>query len=146
MFDLTVSSIFLNVLGLALPLSLLQVYDRIIPNSSDGTLALLVAGIGAAVVLERLLRLARSAATAWIGAHFERTTDCAAMERLLTSDIKDYEREGAGVHLERINALPVVREFYAGQAILALLDLPFVVVYLAGVGFLRGTLVVVPPL
>ena len=144
MFDLEVSSLFLNILGLALPLSLLQVYDRIIPNSSSGTLALLVAGTGVAVILENLLRLARSSVTAWIGARFEHMAGCAAMERLLTSDIKHYEREGAGVHLERINALPVVREFYAGQAVLVLLDLPFVILYLAGVGFLGGSLVVVP--
>ena len=144
MFDLAVSSLFLNILGLALPLSLLQVYDRIIPNSSSGTLTLLVAGTGVAVILENLLRLARSSVTAWIGARFEHMAGCAAMERLLTSDIKHYEREGAGVHLERINALPVVREFYAGQAVLVLLDLPFVILYLAGVGFLGGSLVVVP--
>lgn len=68
---LAVGTVFMNLLGLALPLSLLQVYDRIIPNSSLGTLTVLVLGIGAAMVLEVCLRLARGAITAWLSARFE---------------------------------------------------------------------------
>ncbi|MEO5373768.1 MAG: ABC transporter transmembrane domain-containing protein [Alphaproteobacteria bacterium] len=144
MLDLVLASLFLNVLSLAMPLSLLQVYDRIVPNNSDGTLVLLVVGIAAALLLEGILRMARSTVTGWVGARFEHIAGCSALERLLASDIKDYARDGAGVHLERINALGTVKEFYAGQAVLAIFDLPFVLVYLALVGFLGGSLVIVP--
>ncbi|MGB1027299.1 MAG: hypothetical protein ACPGYL_12140 [Rhodospirillaceae bacterium] len=61
--DLILGSLFLNVLSLALPLSLLQIYDRIVPNSSLETLALLVLGVLTALILEAVLRLTRSYAT-----------------------------------------------------------------------------------
>lgn len=144
MLDLAMASLFLNVLSLAMPLSLLQVYDRIVPNNSDGTMILLVAGIVAALLLEAVMMMARATVTGWVGARFEHVAGCAALERLLNSDINDYARDGSGVHLERINALGTVKEFYAGQAILALLDLPFVVVYLGLVGMLGGWLVAIP--
>lgn len=144
MVDLTVASLFLNVLALALPVSLLQVYDRILPNKSQGTLFLLVVGVLVALLFEGVMRIGRSYITGWIGARFEHMAGCAALDRLLTTSLNDFEREGSGVHLERFNALATVKDFYAGQAVLTLLDLPFVVLYLALIALLGGWLVLVP--
>src|SRR4051794_19103054 len=43
--DVLAASVVINLLGLALPLGILQVYDRIVPHSSKGTLTFLVIGI-----------------------------------------------------------------------------------------------------
>jgi ATP-binding cassette subfamily C protein LapB len=142
--DLILASTFINLLGLAMPLTLLQVYDRIIPNSSASTLILLISGVGAALLLEMLLRMGRSYVSGWMGARFEHMAGCAAMERLLSANINDFERTGTGVHLERMNALGPLKEFYAGQAVQVLCDLPFALLFLAGVAYLAGHLVVLP--
>ncbi|MBF0269922.1 MAG: ATP-binding cassette domain-containing protein [Alphaproteobacteria bacterium] len=142
--ELAMVSLFLNLLALALPLTLLQVYDRIIPNSSTGTLSMLVVGVLVAIFLESLLRLARSYVTGWIGARFEHLSGVAALERLLTGRIEDIEKQGAGQQLERMNALGQIRDFYSGQALLTLLDLPFVLIYLALITLLAGWVVLIP--
>lgn len=144
LFDLALASLFLNVLGLALPMSLLQVYDRILPNHSTGTMVLLMAGVLGALVLESILTFARSYITGWIGARFEHNAGCSAINRLMTTGIDSFEKEGSGVHLERLNSLSTVREFYAGQALLTLLDLPFALIYLGLVALMGGWLVLVP--
>lgn len=144
MFDLAVASLFLNVLGLALPMALLQVYDRILPNKSTGTMVLLMAGVLGALLLESILTFARSYVTGWIGARFEHKAGCEAIDRLVMTSIDNFEKEGSGVHLERLNSLATVREFYAGQALLTLLDLPFALIYLALVALMGGWLVLVP--
>ncbi|MEW5728023.1 MAG: ABC transporter transmembrane domain-containing protein [Pseudomonadota bacterium] len=144
LFDLGVASLFLNILGLALPMTLLQVYDRILPNKSTGTMVLLLTGVLAALAMESLLSFGRSYVTGWIGAKFEHKASITALDRLVMSGIHDFEKEGSGVHLERMNSLTTVREFYAGQALLTLLDLPFAILYLSLVGFMGGWLVVVP--
>jgi len=46
--------------------------------------------------------------------------------------------------LERLNALGLLREYYAGQVAGALFDIPFVVVYLGVIAYLGGILVLVP--
>ncbi len=143
-FDLVLASTFINILGLALPLTLLQVYDRIIPANAEGTLSLLVIGVGVALGLEALLRLGRSYVSGWMGARFEHLAGCNAMEKLLRSPIVDYEKQGAGVHLERMTSLNVLKEFYAGQAVLAVCDLPFALIYLGAIYYLAGHLVLVP--
>jgi len=142
MFDLVLASVFINVLSLALPL--LQVYDRIIPNDSRSTLVLLIAGVGTALVLEVLLRIGRAYVSGWMGARFEHMAGCAVVERLLNSAINDFERDGTGVHLERLNALAMLKEFYSGQAILVLCDLPFAVIFLGVIAYLADELVLVP--
>jgi len=127
-----------------MPLTLLQVYDRIIPNSADETLVLLVVGIGSALILEALLRMGRSYVSGWMGARFDHLAGCAALERFLGVSIVDFERVGSGAHLERYNALSTLKEFYAGQAIQALCDLPFAVIYIGAVAYLAGPLFLVP--
>lgn len=143
-FDLVLSSLFINILALAMPLVLLQVYDRIIPNTAEGTLVLLVSGVATALFFEGCLRMGRSYVSGWMGSRFEHLAGCSAMERMLSANIVDFERVGAGVHLERMNALGTLKDFYAGQAILAVCDLPFAFVFLGAMAYLAGWLVFVP--
>jgi len=144
LFDLAVASLFLNILGLAMPMSLLQVYDRILPNKSTGTMVLLLLGVLGALLLETVLNFCRSWVTGWVGARFEHRAGCEALTRLTLTSIDHFEKEGSGVHLERINSLGTVRDFYAGQALLTLLDLPFALIYLALVFMMGSWLVLVP--
>jgi ATP-binding cassette, subfamily C, bacterial LapB len=141
---LITSTLFINLLSLALPLALVQIYDRIIPNAAEGTLVLLVVGVGSALVLEAVLRMARAHVSGWIGARFEHLTGTKSIDRMLTADIADFERHGAGTHLERLNALFIIKEFYAGQAVLALCDFPFAIIYLGVIAYLAGVLALVP--
>lgn len=143
-FDLAVASLFLNVLGLAMPMSLLQVYDRILPNKSTGTMVFLLLSVLGALLLESILNFGRSWVTGWVGARFEHKAGCEALRRLTMTGIDNFEKEGSGVHLERMNSLSTVREFYAGQALLTILDLPFALLYLGLVAMMGGHLVLVP--
>jgi ATP-binding cassette subfamily C protein LapB len=137
-------TIILNLLSFALPLLLLQVYDRVIPNHTVSTLVLLVLGVGVALLLEAFLRFARSQIAAWGAARFEHLAGVRAFRHLLHADLASFEREGAGIHFERLNALEGVRDFYAGETLLTLGDLPFVVPFLGIVWYLAGPLVLVP--
>ncbi|MBK8907632.1 MAG: ATP-binding cassette domain-containing protein [Rhodospirillales bacterium] len=142
--DLLSCSVLINVLSLAMPLALLQVYDRIIPNTATSTLALLMTGVITALVLEVLLRMGRDYLNGWKGAQMEHGLSCAAVQHLLRAELEELEHDGAGVHLNRLQALSALREFYAGQAIVILCDLPFSILFLCAVGYLAGTLVLVP--
>lgn len=144
MMDMLIASFFINVLSLAMPLSLLQIYDRILPNASKNTLTMLVVGIAIALILEGCLRIGRSYLSGWIGARFEHIAGCASIERILSTSVNDFERDGSGVHLERLSSLGTLKEFYAGQAILTLFDLPFAFIFLMAISYLAGNLVFVP--
>jgi ATP-binding cassette subfamily C protein LapB len=137
-------SLIINVLALALPLSLLQVYDRILPNQGYATTTVLVMAVLGALAMEALLRLARSYLMGILGMRFERQAASAAVEHLLRTDLDDFERDNSGLHIERVGAVSQLRDYYSGQSILTLYDLPFAAIYLWLVHVLGGPLVWVP--
>jgi ATP-binding cassette subfamily B protein len=141
---LGLASLLLNILGLALPMAMLQVYDRIIANQSLTTLGLLIGGVICAMILEEILKYLRGAITGWLGARFEQRTSVEAVRRLSRTPLKLFMKDEAGNHAERVTASGQVGDFFSGQAILVLFDLPFVTVYLALIAMIGGWMAMVP--
>ncbi|QJB56899.1 ABC transporter transmembrane domain-containing protein [Pseudodesulfovibrio sp. zrk46] len=139
--DLLLASIGINVLSLALPIILMQVYDRIVPNKAVSTLLWLVIGFFGALILDSILRICRSTIVNWISARFEHSLAHACVSRWLTSNLEEFERDGAGVHLDRLRAVSALKSFYAGQAFQLIMDLPFALLFLGVIGFLGGRMV-----
>ncbi len=139
-----ISSVFINVLALALPLVILQVYDRILPNQSYDTLGLLLIGLAVVVVLDTVMKVARAYLVGWSAARYEHQVGIAAVERILNAPSSLIENDAPSVHVDRLNAVDSMREFYGGQSRLLLLDLPFIFIFLGLIGFIGGYLVLVP--
>ena len=135
------TSLVINLLGLAMPVMLLQTYDRILPHHGYGTLVVLLAGVITAVVLEVVLRIARAYLTSWSGAVFEHFTGCRAMHHILASTLERFERHGSGAYLQRLAAISRLRAFYSGQVLLTIVDLPFVFIFLYLIWYIAGDLV-----
>ncbi len=138
------ASLTLNVLSLGLPIVILQVYDRILPNAAVETMFWLTFGLCAILVLDGFFRTARSYVAGWSAARFEHSAACRAVDRLLGSDIGCYEREPPGVYRDRVQAIDVLRDYYAGQARLLMIDLPFVALFVGLIWFIGGSLVLIP--
>jgi len=138
------SSLVVNLLALAMPIMMLQTYDRILPSHGYGTLTLLVFGVITAVILEMLLRIARSYLTSWSGAVFEHQTACKAMEHILKSPMQRFEEQGSGTYLQKMASISRLRGFYSGQALLTIVDLPFIFIFLFLIYYIAGNLVYVP--
>lgn len=138
------ASLLINILALALPLALLQVYDRIIPSQGYATVTALTFGVLLALGYESALRLSRSYLMGKISQRFERAAGRAAISHLLATDLEAFEQVDNGTHMERVTALTHLRDYYSGQSILALYDLPFAFIYISIIYFLGGPLVWIP--
>lgn len=143
-FYLMLSTLVINLLALAMPIMMLQTYDRILPSHGMGTLVLLISGVVCAVILEVGLRLARSYLTGWAGAVFEHKTACAAMSHLLSANTQEFEQQGAGAYIQKMAAIARLRSFYSGQALMTMVDLPFVITFLVLIAYIGGDIVFVP--
>ncbi|MDP3621397.1 MAG: ATP-binding cassette domain-containing protein [Polynucleobacter sp.] len=123
------ASIVINLLALAFPLLMLQLYDRILPNHSIDTLGLFAIGVGIAVALESITRIARSYTTAWISSRFEHKAMMAVAERILMEPLHQFERQGTGAVLESFKSVSSLKHHYSGQTFQQLMDLPFTLFY-----------------
>ncbi len=142
--DVLAASVGINLLTLAMPIVVLQVYDRILPNEATETFALMVGALVVAAVLDGLLRYCRSVILAWRGARFEYQHSLHALAHLLHADLVGFESQSRGAWLDRVQALEQVREFFHGQSILMLLDLPFVFAFLWLIWLFAGQMVLIP--
>ena len=143
---LAACAFFANILAVALPLSILQIIDRVVANQSTGTLFFLVVGVLVALVMEEILRSTNGLVTGWLGVRFEHSASVDALTRLMRVPLHRYQQEEPGVHAERVLAASRVADFYSGQALLVLFDFPFTLIFLALIYLLGGALVLVPVL
>ncbi|MCF6776441.1 ATP-binding cassette domain-containing protein [Thiotrichales bacterium 19X7-9] len=141
---LILPSFVINVLALAFPLVLLQVYDRIIPNESTTTLFLLVLIVIIAILAESFLKIARGLIISWTDARFDYETNFKLFKKILDCDLTKFETCGVGVHLERIRAVNDIKNFYGNQVLTSMLDIPFVFIYLWLIYYIAGALIFVP--
>lgn len=129
--DLAIATILINLLALALPLTMMQIYDRIIANASMGTLFWIASGCIIAFLMESILKLARHHITNWAASRFEKGASFWALNRLLFGVIDRSINLSVPLNLERIQAIGQLRNFYSGQVFQTFLDFPFVLLFLA---------------
>lgn len=141
---LALAALLYNILGLALPMAILQIMDRVVVNQSMETLVLLVLGVLSGLILEEILRAVNGFVTGWLGARFEHSASVSAVSRLMRVPLRDLQRQEPGVHAERIGAAARVAEFYSGQALLVIFDLPFALIFLFMIYVIGDWVVMVP--
>ncbi len=140
----TAASICAHLLALALPLALLQTYDRILPNAAYSTTFVLAVGVSIAIVLEALLRYGRSALFAYIGEAFETRMTLLELDHLMRVSGKAVHQHGVPALSDAIRAVAQVRDFWSGSAAAALHELPFLAIYIALIAYIATWLALVP--
>lgn len=138
------ATLSLNVLALAMPLVILQIFDRVISNSSTQTLAFLVLGLMAVIGAETILRTARVVLLSGVAEDYELNLTSKLISRTLDADPSAYAKTTEAEHLERFSAIGRLRDFYAGQGRLASLELPFAVLFILMIGLIGGWLITIP--
>ena len=138
------SFFFINLLALVLPLVILQVYDRILPNQSRETLLFLILGLTGVIIIDTVMKISRSYLVSWAAMQHDYKLKVDAVKRMLYAPESSFNQNAASTHIDRLNALDTMRDYYGGEARLLLLDLPFVAVFLGFIYLIGGFLVLVP--
>jgi ATP-binding cassette subfamily C protein LapB len=142
--DVLAASISLNILALAMPLVVLQLYDRIIPRQAVDTLGLLTSALVVATLIETTLRIARSRILNRLGARYEHATIVRAMDWLLQLELVAFEARATGTYLDQFDAITQTRDFYHGNTMLTLVDMPFAILFLSLIWVFAGSLTLIP--
>ncbi|WP_420394635.1 type I secretion system permease/ATPase [Acuticoccus sp.] len=124
-----------NLLLLAPPLFLLQIYDRVLPSRSVDTLVMLTGIIAAAVLVDAALDSLRRGIMARLGLWLEDRLRPSA----LSATFAYAERRDRNVAAETYRDLTALRQFIGSPGCLSLFDLPWAIVFV-------GLLFLVDPL
>ncbi len=142
-FNIIIAALVVNVIGLATPLFIMNVYDRVVPNLAIPTLWALSAGVAIALVFDLILRQLRSVVLDWTGRRVDMSVASELFEHALSIKTDD-RRATAGSLANNIREFEVIREFFTSSSLIALTDLLFISVFLGVIWFLVGPLCIVP--
>jgi len=138
-----VATAIVNLLALALPLFSMNVYDRVIPNRAEATLWVLALGVFLAFGLEYALRRARTEVLDQIGRDLDLRLSQKIYAKILSAPLA--ERKGhTGNLVARVSEYAIVRDFFASTTVVLMIDLAFLVLFVAMIAYIAGWLAMVP--
>ena len=138
------ASVFANILGLAMPLAILQVYDRILPNTATDTLLVLMSGVVVVLIADAIIKIARVAVVGRLGAGFNHQAHLELFRRVLSAKPDQFSKTPVSVQVHQLRSLQSVSDHYGDQARLLAVDLPAGGIYFAVLAFIGGPLALVP--
>lgn len=131
----TLAAILINLFGLASPLFVMNVYDRVIPNAAMQTGWVLAIGILTVYTFDLLMRTLRGYFVDLAG----RKIDVLAARRIF-DHVLDMRLEGrpksSGVFANMLREFESVKEFFTSATLTAFIDLPFALLFVGFVFFI----------
>jgi ABC-type bacteriocin/lantibiotic exporter with double-glycine peptidase domain len=137
-------SLCINLLGLVVSLYVMFVYDKAIGARSLDTLAWLAIGAVAALGVEMTLRGQRAKILSWIGARFDALIASGSLRSVLNLPLSMSESAPLSAQLARFRQFEVGRELFGGSLLVAIVDLPFVLMFIALIFLIGGMLGFIP--
>ena len=141
--QVALAAALVNLFGLATSLFSLTVYNRIVPNNATDSLIALSIGVGIVLVFDLMLRLIRGYFIDVAGARIDRTVGQAIFARMLTMRLGD-RKGSSGAFAGLLREFEALRDFFASATLAAVVDVPFILLFLVVIWAIGGALVWVP--
>jgi len=143
--QILLASFLLNLMGLALPLFIMNVYDKVIPNLSFVTLWTLAIGVVLAVCADLVLRTVRLATIESISQRIDLKVGASIYRHAL--DLGILTRPGGSAGLAgQIREYETVKDFFASSTFVSFFDLAFIALFLIVLHAIVGPLAYLPML
>ena len=138
-----IAAIFINFFVLATPLFMKNVFDRVLPNNGIETLWAMAFGIGIIMVFDFLLKILRSYYLGSAGKRADVIMSNKIFNQVLSIQL-DEKPSSTGQFVSRLQSFESVRDFFTSATIVALVDIPFIFLFLFVIFFFSGPLGWVP--
>ena len=140
--DVLLGSLLVNVFAVALPLYIMNVYDRVVPNNAQETLFALSSGIIIVFFFDALIKYFRAYFVDIAGKKSDILISHSLYERLMNMKLAAFPRS-VGSFASQLKDFESIREFIASATIVTLIDIPFVFLFLFVIYLISGPLLVV---
>ena len=122
-------SLFINLLALAVPIFVLQVYTRVVFSHGVSTLYALLIGVLAALVFDFVIRQARSRMLQRVALRIDVTLGRALYDKIAALPLRTLEGRPSGFWQTLFRDSEVIRNTFSGSTAVLLTDLPFAILF-----------------
>jgi ATP-binding cassette, subfamily C, bacterial LapB len=137
-------SLLVNMASLALPFFVMSVYDMGISTKSKDVVAYLALGAMIVIGTDFALRLVRTKTMAYFAARFDAVLGMATFQQLINLPLHMTEGAQVGTQLNRLRQFEGVREAFTGTLAIAMVDVPYIFVFMIAIGIIAPKLVLIP--
>ena len=142
--DALAAAFIINLLALVMPLFTMNVYDRVVPNKAIETLWVLVIGVVAALLFNWVLTTARARVVDKASSKIDVRLSAQIMEQVLGLKMEG-RPASVGAFAANLRSFESVRDFIASASLTTLVDLPFMFLFIAVLGWISPYMML-PPL
>lgn len=135
--ELLAASLFINVMALAAPIFVMQVYDRVIGHSGMETLKGLVIGMALVLGFDYVLRQSRGRVMQMVALRIDVEIGTRLFDKLMRLPLRTLESRPSAFWQQLFRDVDTLRNTLSGATAILLADLPFVLIFL-GVIFIIG--------
>jgi len=141
--DVAIASFVINIFVLASPLFTMNVYDRVVPNSAIETMWVLAIGVTVVYALDLILKLVRTYFLESAAKKSDVIMSSILFEKVM--DLKLSSRpKSVGSFANNLKDFDTIRNFLTTSSLAALIDLPFVIIFLFVINLLGGAIAIIP--
>lgn len=138
------AALLANLLVLSTSLYSMQVYDRVIPSQGVSTLIVLTIGVLIALVLEFIIKLARSHLLEVSIQGMDRTLSHTIFQRVLGIRLDQFP-PSVGTLSAQLKSYETIRAFLSSATLYLLVDAPFAILFLGAIALIAGFSVALIP-
>lgn len=139
--DVLWAALLINVFALVMPLFVMNVYDRVVPNKAVETLWALAAGVCLIIVLDFSMRLLRGYFVDSASARVDLRLTALIMERVMGMRM-EARPQAVGAFASNLRSFESVRDFITSATVTAFIDLPFAVLFLVVIAIISWHLLI----
>lgn len=132
-----------NFLGLSTSLFIMVVYDRVLPNEAIESLVALTIGVSVALLFDFLVKTLRSVFIDKAGQQADLRMGRRIFDHVLNLQMSA-KRGSAGGFANTLREFETLRDFFASASLVALVDLPFILLFIWVIYLIGGPLFMVP--
>jgi ATP-binding cassette subfamily C protein LapB len=141
--EVILAALLINLFALASPLFIMNVYDRVVPNRAIETLWVLGIGVSIVYCFDFLIRTLRGYYIDVAGKRSDIILSATLFERVLGIKL-EARPASVGAFANNLHEFDSFREFFTSATLTALIDLPFVFLFIYIIWMIGGSLAAVP--
>jgi len=141
--DVLIASLLINLFVLANPLFVMNVYDRVVPNSALETLWVLAVGVFAVYLFDFGLKMLRAYFLEIAGKKADILMSAMLFEKVMSMKYAHMPKS-VGSFASNLREFESIRGFLSSTTNTVLIDIPFAVIFLLVMFMIGGPLVYVP--
>jgi len=129
--DVLLASLFIQLIALAMPLFTQVIIDKVIVHHTHATLLTLGTALGLFTLFNSALGWLRQYLILHTGNRIDAALGSQVFQHLLQLPLQYFDRRPTGTLVARLQGVETIREFLTGAAVSLILDLPFLLIFLA---------------